>query len=55
MEGPLSRLHILSRSVNKHGRHMQLLFLIVPSTNQNQELPVVALFVNKSGRYELSL
>ena len=25
------------------------------STNQNQELPLVALFVNKSGRYELSL
>jgi hypothetical protein len=25
------------------------------STNQNQELLVVALFVNKSGRYELSL
>jgi hypothetical protein len=28
MEGPLSRLLISSRSVNKHGRHRQFLFLI---------------------------
>ena len=28
MEGPLYRLHILSRSVKKHGRHRQFLFLI---------------------------
>ena len=28
MEGPLLRLLILSRSVNKHGRHRQFLFLI---------------------------
>jgi hypothetical protein len=28
MEGPLLRLHISSRSVNKHGRHMRLFFLI---------------------------
>jgi hypothetical protein len=28
MEGPLCILLILSRSINKHGRHRQLLFLI---------------------------
>jgi hypothetical protein len=28
MEGTLYRLHILSRSINKHGRHRQLFFLI---------------------------
>jgi hypothetical protein len=28
MEGPVSRLRISSRSVNKHGRHRQFLFLI---------------------------
>ena len=28
MEGPLQRLFILSRSINKHGRHRQFLFLI---------------------------
>jgi hypothetical protein len=28
MESPLLRLHILSRSVNKHGRNRRLLFLI---------------------------
>ena len=28
MESPLLRLHILSRSVNKLGRHRQFLFLI---------------------------
>ena len=28
MEGPLQRLLILSRSINKHGRHRQFLFLI---------------------------
>jgi hypothetical protein len=28
MEGPLKKLLILSRSVNKHGRHRQFLFLI---------------------------
>ena len=26
--GPISRLHILSRSINKHGHHRQFLFLI---------------------------
>jgi hypothetical protein len=29
MEGSLSRLLISSRFINKHGRHMQFLFLIV--------------------------
>jgi hypothetical protein len=29
MEGPLLRLLILSRSINKQGRHRQFLFLIV--------------------------
>jgi hypothetical protein len=29
MEGPLSRLLISSRFINKHGRHRQFLFLIV--------------------------
>ena len=28
MEGPLERLAILSRSINKHGHHGQFLFLI---------------------------
>jgi hypothetical protein len=28
MEGPLQRLLILSRSIKKHGRHRQFLFLI---------------------------
>jgi hypothetical protein len=28
MEGPLYRLHISSRSVDKHGHHRQFLFLI---------------------------
>jgi hypothetical protein len=28
MEGPLLRLLILSRSISKHGRHRQFLFLI---------------------------
>ena len=28
MEGPLLRLHISSRSVKKHGRHRQFLFMI---------------------------
>jgi hypothetical protein len=28
MEGPIKRLLISSRSINKHGRHRQLLFLI---------------------------
>ena len=28
MEGPLSGLHILFQSINKHGRHRQILFLI---------------------------
>ena len=28
MEGPLYRIHILSRSINKHSRHRQFLFLI---------------------------
>jgi hypothetical protein len=28
MEGPLERLHMSSRSVYKHGRHRQFLFLI---------------------------
>jgi hypothetical protein len=28
MEGPLLRLLILSRSINKHGHHRQFLFLI---------------------------
>ena len=28
MEGPLLRLLILSRSVNKHGHHRQFLFLV---------------------------
>jgi hypothetical protein len=28
MEGPLLRLLIWSRSINKHGRHRQFLFLI---------------------------
>jgi hypothetical protein len=28
IEGPLERLHIWSRSINKHGHHRQLLFLI---------------------------
>jgi hypothetical protein len=28
MGGTLSALHILSRSINKHGRHRQFLFLI---------------------------
>jgi hypothetical protein len=28
MEGPLVRLNIASRSVNKHGRHRQFLLLI---------------------------
>ena len=28
MEGPLKRLLILFRSINKHGRHRQFLFVI---------------------------
>jgi hypothetical protein len=28
MEGPLSKLLISSRTINKHGRHRQFLFLI---------------------------
>jgi hypothetical protein len=28
MEGPLQRMLISSRSINKHGRHRQFLFLI---------------------------
>jgi hypothetical protein len=68
MEGPLYRLLILSRSINKHGHQRQFLFLIgrflkifssetawpnePKLSNQKQELPVVAMFVNGLGRNE---
>jgi hypothetical protein len=44
MEGPLLRLLILFLLIYKHGHHRQFLFL-----------PVVAMFVNGSGRNEQSL
>jgi hypothetical protein len=68
MAGPLFRLLISSRSVNKHGRHRQLLFLIrfiwpsgfrgediKKSTNQKQELPMAAMLVNVPEPNEQSL
>jgi hypothetical protein len=62
MEGPLSRMLILSRSVNKHDCHGQLFGKAVSEkknfkklTNQKKELPVAAMFVNVSGRNVQSL
>jgi hypothetical protein len=60
MAGPLYRLLISSRSINKHGHHRQFLFLIgrflqIFSSETAKEYPVAAMFVNGSRRNEQSL
>jgi hypothetical protein len=56
MESPLDDFLISSRLDKKHGCHGQFLFLILDIlTNQKQELPMAAMFVNRSGHNEQSL
>jgi hypothetical protein len=50
MESPLIKIAHLSESVNKHGHQRQIFFLIGQfQTNQKQESPVTAMFVNGIG------